>query len=192
MAVMFDINDTRTALKLPEQQRERASRYVRESNRDDAPFAAMYDFWFAAIAWAVAYRLEPVEPGKEFVSAGGGDKNIQLRSWQVTLLIATYLAAHQRDRLEADAEGGIEGDPVGVSVSAKEVVEHANRLAAAGAKPLLDALRDAAGSTMPPNWAAAKVLMDLNEKVAAHVQQDFPSLVRPVFGAPGLPPESQS
>lgn len=206
MAVLWDINVTRTELWLPKDAHKLAASYV---GGGDAAFGFMYEFWFGCIAHAVRTGEKGVElpPNARvgFVSAG---HDVSLPEWMVTLLVCTFLSQFSEELLSddfdpsdlasgsqvpAEAEGGDASDESAqaetsqevaggsvVPVTAKLVIRHANALAAAGAKGFLDALKTMRGTSVTPVLAAAMVLNQWRSEDADVVHAEFPKLVRPM------------
>lgn len=122
---------------LPEQLKERALLWVQNQpvgqhkKASDAPYPRLIDFWFAAIAWAVAKEIPPVSEfsGNKFVSLGSTPNDVRnFEEWKIDLLI--LLATREFGRGDARCR-----DPL-------QVMGLANRFAEAGAIALLDQLED--------------------------------------------------
>ena len=205
MALLWDINATRTELRLPKEAHKLAASYV---GVGDAAFSSMYEFWFGCIAYAVRTGASPVSlpptSSVGFVSAGPGTAHIALPEWMATLLVCAYLsefavelaaedfdpaalsstagdAPSDDDDTEppADDDGG-SATPSVLPVTAKLVIRHANALAAAGAKGFLDSLKEMRGTSSTPVLAAAKLLSNWRAEDADMVQAEFPELIRPL------------
>jgi hypothetical protein len=143
-------------LLLPEDVKDRVAPWIQTQatttyrSADQAPFRRMVDFWFTAIAWAVAYGIEPaqVTTGRLFVNLGPNPNDIRnFDEWRAELL--TILAVR---------DFGV--DSPGIQ-DTRKIIDLANRYAEAGAPLLLDALEERADLALPKLYVVADMLAQL-------------------------------
>jgi hypothetical protein len=127
-------NTSALPLRIPLELRDRVHRYVRQHQgsalvAEQAPFRRQLDFWTAAIAVACAKGLQP-RPGS---STTWGEKFVDTRAVQIDPRVADLLV------VLAAGEYGIADERLS---DPAEVIELANRYAAAGAPTVLNWLED--------------------------------------------------
>ncbi len=140
-------------LLLPEDIKDRVAPWIQTQtttayrSADQAPFRRMVDFWFTAIAWAVAYGIEPVQEitGRLFVNLGPNPNDIRnFEEWRAELL--TILAV---------SKFGVDSPEI---QDTRKIIDLANRYAEAGAPLLLDALEERADLALPKLYVVADML----------------------------------
>ena len=105
-----NLTTSQRSIRMTDAAKERALRWVQSQaatthrSPSDAPFKRLIDFWFAAIAWAVAHNIRPVEQctGDKFVSIGPTPSDVRIQQWKTDML--TLLALHEYGHEDAPAE----------------------------------------------------------------------------------------
>jgi len=162
----ISLSDKQHTLRLPVAQKEEALQWVQAQpagkNRrpSEAPFRRLIDFWFSAIAWAVHHGLCPVDQstGKKFVNIGPNPQDVRNFSPDRVALL----------QIIAVAEFGYEDHRI---KAPNAIVDLGNRLAEAGATPLIAKLREIDDFAEPMLYRLCSVFQAAVSEASEHYKE---------------------